>query len=120
MAHELVSNSSGNTTVRWCDTHGEQCHSKLLLIERTDQTILLQGSANYTKRNLHNYNLETNVIITGSPNEQIFTDSTTFFDTQWNNENGVFYSTDYATYQNKSRYQTGSYKIKEFTGLSHW
>ena len=120
VAHELIQNSNGNTTIRWCDTHGEQCHSKLLLIETGEQVVMMQGSANYTKRNLQDYNLETNVIITGKKSAQIFNDIEAFFETQWNNEENKFYSTVYETYEDRSTYKTIVCRLKEFTGLSRW
>jgi phosphatidylserine/phosphatidylglycerophosphate/cardiolipin synthase-like enzyme len=120
VAHELIQNSDGNTTVRWCDTHGEQCHNKLLLVKTGEQTVMMQGSANYTKRNLQDYNLETNIIITGHKDEQIFKDIEAFFETQWNNEENVFYSTSYETYEDTSTYKNIMYRLKEFSGLSRW
>jgi HKD family nuclease len=120
VAHELMEKSAGNTTVRWCDTHGEQCHSKLLLVEQAGLTTLIQGSANYTKRNLQNYNLETNMIVTGASKEQVFADARYFFQSQWNNDVDRFYSTPYGTYKDESYYKTLVYKFKEFTGLSRW
>ncbi|MFT7507170.1 MAG: phosphatidylserine/phosphatidylglycerophosphate/cardiolipin synthase-like enzyme [Acidimicrobiales bacterium] len=120
VAHELVQNSDGNTKIRWCDTHGEQCHNKLLLVKTGDQTVMMQGSANYTKRNLQDYNLETNIIITGRRDEQIFKDIEAFFETQWNNEEYIFYSTSYETYEDTSTYKNIVYRLKEFSGLSRW
>jgi len=120
VANELMKKSSDNTDIRWCDTHGEQCHSKLLLVTKNDQTTLMQGSANYTKRNLQDYNLETNIAISGDTNEQIFVDAQAFFDSQWNNEEGRIYSAAYETYADTSQYKTIVYKLKEFTGLSRW
>lgn len=120
VAHELIQSSDGNTTIRWCDTHGEQCHSKLLIIEKNDRMTMMQGSANYTKRNLQDYNLETNIVITGKKDEAIFSDVEAFFETQWNNEKNKFYSTAYETYEENSTYKNIIYRLKEFTGLSRW
>ncbi len=48
--------------IRWCDTHGEQCHGKYLLLTRASgEAELILGSANFTRRNLDDYNLETSV-----------------------------------------------------------
>jgi len=63
VARELLKNSKGNTKIRWCNTLGEQCHSKLLLIKTDEGYVTIQGSANLTRRNLGNYNLETNIIL---------------------------------------------------------
>ncbi|MAV26519.1 MAG: hypothetical protein CMQ05_10425 [Gammaproteobacteria bacterium] len=44
--------------VRWADTHGEQCHSKMLLRRSpSGRSTLLLESANYTRRNLDDFNL---------------------------------------------------------------
>ncbi|HAB05956.1 MAG TPA: phospholipase, partial [Alcanivorax sp.] len=44
--------------VRWCATHGEQCHTKMLLRYGDDgaarPAVLIAGSANFTRRNLDN------------------------------------------------------------------
>src|SRR5699024_7622819 len=48
--------------VRWCNTRGEQCHGKMLILRREEgPALVLAGSANFTRRNLDNYNLETNL-----------------------------------------------------------
>jgi len=120
VAHELVSNSGGNTEIRWCDTHGEQCHSKLLFIKSSDRVTVIQGSANYTKRNLGDYNLETNVVVSGPVDEKVFVEISDFFEDQWSNEENKFYSTSYEVYEDTSLYKTIMYRIKEFTGLSRW
>ena len=50
-------------TVRWFDTHGEQFHTKMVAIHKQDGTsVLIIGSANFTRRNLDDYNLETNAV----------------------------------------------------------
>ena len=38
--------------IRWCDTHGEQNHSKMILKYNAQQAELIVGSANFTARNL--------------------------------------------------------------------
>ncbi len=62
VAAELV---EAGIEVRWCDTHGEQCHFKALLSQRAAErrfTAVL-GSANFTWRDLDNFNLETDGVI---------------------------------------------------------
>ena len=90
------------------------------LVKTGEQTVMMQGSANYTKRNLQDYNLETNIIIAGHKDEQIFKDIEAFFETQWNNEEYIFYSTSYETYEDTSTYKNIVYRLKEFSGLSRW
>lgn len=120
VAHELVSNSAGNTTVRWCHTSGEQCHSKLLLFDKGEEVSLLQGSANLTRRNLDDFNLETNVLVNGPATEAIFEEAYNLFNKQWNNEQERIYSVEYAEYRDTSRFKTAVYRFKEYSGISRW
>ena len=69
--------------VRWFDTHGEQGHSKMLHIHHGESDTLILGSANFTRRNLENFNLETDVAIRGPANAVVLRDATTYFDRIW-------------------------------------
>lgn len=57
-----------NLVVRWYDTHGEQNHAKIMSItnHRTGKYELINGSANWTGKNLKNINMEANLRIKGS------------------------------------------------------
>jgi HKD family nuclease len=118
VAHELMRTAKGNIQIRWCDTHGEQCHSKLLLFTRNTEQTLILGSANLTRRNLNNLNLETSVFVKGTPDTHVLKQAHSFFDTQWNNYDSRTYSTDYATYIDESMWRTFMYRFGEFTGMS--
>ena len=120
VAHELMKNTQGNTTVRWCVTAGEQCHSKFIITHTSDDTELVLGSANFTKRNLNNRNLETNLRLIGPASTPALTDAQVFFDTQWKNNQGRITSTKYETYADTNRWRTLWYHIGEFTGMSHY
>jgi len=105
--------------IRWCDTHGEQCHSKMLLIQRQMHgTELLLGSANFTRRNLDDLNLETNVLLSGDPQMSAFTDAQIYFDRYWNNPPGQSFSQPYAYYADEGRLRYWRYRLMEATGLS--
>ena len=75
--------SRAGIVVRWFDTHGEQGHSKMLHIHRGDGDTLILGSANFTRRNLENFNLETDVAIRGPADATVLRDATTYFDRVW-------------------------------------
>lgn len=120
VAHELMEHSSGNTQIRWCATHGEQCHSKLVLVQNDDQTTLFKGSANLTKRNIGNYNLETNIVISGQSTDTTFVTTESFFDEQWDNKNDRLYTFPYEQYADDSLRKTIQYRVMEWTGLSSW
>jgi HKD family nuclease len=119
VAHELLKHSVGNTEVRWCDTHGEQCHSKLTYLKRGGERLVILGSANLTRRNLDNYNLETNVLLHGASSSPVFVEMERFFDEQWNNEGGQ-YSVAYEVYADDNLYRRITYRLKEWSGLSRW
>ncbi len=104
--------------VRWCNTQGEQCHSKLIVKQNTAAAELMLGSANFTARNLKNYNLETDLRVIGQPQQQVFVDATRYFDSAWSNLNGRQMSVDYSTYADESIVKYWLYRFMEWSGLS--
>ena len=118
VASELLAHSNGNTQIRWCDTHGEQCHSKLLLFDARESQIMIQGSANLTKRNIGNLNLETNVFIESKETLKAMDEAFQYFNTVWNNEPGKVYSTDYDMYQDDRILKKLQYRFMEGLGTS--
>jgi len=115
VASEMTNNST--IEVRWYDTQGEQYHSKIILIKKENESIIIGGSANMTKRNIGNLNLETNVLIVADNNKEISIEVNNYFEKIWNNSDGV-YTTDYSTYQDDSLMKKIVYRIQEWTGLS--
>lgn len=105
--------------LRWCDTHGEQCHAKMLL-QTTGQggATLISGSANFTRRNLHDFNLETDVVVAGSAAEPVFRDALAYFDESWSNTPGREYSVEYAAYADPSWFRRQRYRFMEASGFS--
>ncbi len=86
---------SGRLQIRWAATHGEQFHTKSISIvnKYTGQTQFLCGSANWTRRNLKNLNMEACIYIENVPSiVQLYTD---FFDRIWQNDGGLVYTLDY-------------------------
>ncbi len=69
---------------RWYRTGGEQFHTKMALFRRGDgRSSLVLGSANWTRRNLRNLNLETNVVLHGPDHSKVFQDAASYFETVW-------------------------------------
>lgn len=104
--------------VRWCDTQGEQCHSKMMIKSDAQNSEMILGSANFTARNLKNYNLETDLRVIGTAQQQVFTDARAFFDSSWSNLNGRQISVDYAHYADESIWKYWTYRLMEWSGLS--
>ncbi|MBP6113208.1 MAG: phospholipase D family protein [Acinetobacter sp.] len=115
VASEL--NESG-VQVRWCNTQGEQCHSKMILKSNIQQSEMILGSANFTARNLKNYNLETNIRVVGNPSADVFKDAQRYFNTAWSNLDAKNMSVDYAQYADESKWKYGVYRFMEWSGLS--
>lgn len=104
--------------VRWCNTQGEQCHSKMIVKRHAQSAEMILGSANFTARNLKNYNLETDLRVLGNTQQQVFKDADQYFNTAWSNLNGRQMSVDYAKYADESRLKYGVYRFMEWSGLS--
>ena len=106
-------------TVRWSDTHGEQGHGKTMIVRWTrGDTALLVGSANFTRRNLDNLNLETSVLVLGPSESELGVTARTYFERIWNNEPGRTFTVDYETYRDHSVLKTFLYRVQEATGMS--
>lgn len=118
VAHELLKNSIGNTELRWCHTNGEQCHSKMVIFKTKDYSALLLGSANFTRRNLGDLNLETNVLVKSSSEIEAISDAQKYFNRMWNNEMDRKYTVDYEKYKDESFSKKILYRIMERTGMS--
>jgi len=105
--------------VRWCNTRGEQCHSKLMMLTRQHgPSLLLAGSANYTRRNLDNFNLETNVQIRAPLHARIMQEANAFIDERWGNQRNRIHSLPYQSYADASILRYWQYRLMEATGLS--
>ena len=104
--------------IRWCNTRGEQCHNKMLMKSNAIQAELILGSANFTARNLKNYNLETNLRVVGKMQDPVFQDAQHYFNTAWSNLEGKNMSVDYAVYADESKWKYAVYRFMEWSGLS--
>ncbi len=119
VAFELMQGTIHNTEVRWCNTHGEQCHSKLLIFTYGESKVLIQGSANLTRRNLDNFNLETDVLIAGADVSAI-SEAEAFFEAQWGNEDDIEYTLAFDEYHDSHFGRILWYRIGEWSGMSRY
>lgn len=116
VAYELLKEE--NIEIRWYNTTGEQFHTKIILIKKADGSrIVILGSANYTKRNIGDYNLELNVLILGNSNQNFFREVQNYFDMIWSNENGNNFTVDYLVYEDNSKFKYLLYRFQEFSGF---
>lgn len=120
VATELIERSDGNIEVRWYRTHGEQFHTKLALVSHGDRLIASLGSANLTRRNIGNYNLEANVALELNPKSVLGIELTGYFDRLWNNDGpvGTSFTADFGAWRDDDTGRYWRYRLMEATGLS--
>ncbi|MFJ7639633.1 phospholipase D family protein [Peribacillus sp. NPDC097206] len=100
VAAEFEKLDEGNINIRWYKTDKEQFHTKLMTIQKEEETVIIGGSANYTARNLDDYNLEANVEIHAPKDTEVAQEVDDYFQRLWKNEKGE-YTSDYSEYQDK-------------------
>jgi phosphatidylserine/phosphatidylglycerophosphate/cardiolipin synthase-like enzyme len=118
VANELL-HMANTVSVRWYNTHGEQFHTKLLLIQRGEQLFATLGSANFTRRNLRDYNLEANAALTMPVNSELAMQLHAYFNRIWQSDsqdNG--YTLPASAYVDNSTWRYWRYRVMEASGLS--
>ena len=120
VASELVAASDGAIHVRWYRTHGEQFHTKLVMVYGPKLFWLTLGSANLTRRNLADYNLEANLAIELPRESRIAQQTVDYFETLWSNRAtlGIEYTADFGYYADPSQLHYWLYRVMEGTGVS--
>lgn len=97
--------------IRWYPTQGEQFHTKAVGIEKANGlSTLFLGSANLTKRNLGNFNLETDVKITCGPGG-LMDDFKAYYERIWKT------GQEYDTLKDESSLKYWTYRLQEATGM---
>ncbi len=119
-ASELVSDSDGAIHVRWYRTHGEQFHTKLVMIYGPERLWLTLGSANLTRRSLADYNLQANLAIEVARDSPLALQTIGYFETLWNNRAalGIEYTADFSAYADPGQGHYWLYRFLEGTGMS--
>jgi len=117
VAHEIHRKTNKSNIVRWYDTQGEQFHTKMAIIRDDNKSVIIGGSANFTRRNLDDYNLETNLMVETPRGSNLDREVDSYFSRIWNNEGGN-YTLDYSSYENRSKFKTAIYRLQEWSGLS--
>ncbi len=105
--------------VRWAATHGEQYHAKVLRIRGDTQDLLFLGSANWTRRNLADLNLEANLIFQRS--ESLGEAFDAYFDTLWKNGDALLESLPYEDLAEigwSLKWKSWVYRFQEWSGAS--
>ena len=105
--------------VRWCSTNGEQCHRKWIRLDRSQGTTdIISGSANFTRRNLHDLNMETSVRLSTQASNPEVVSMRADFNRAWRNSDGGDHSLPYSAFADHSHWRYGLYRFMEASGLS--
>jgi len=100
VASELKSKSHGKINIRWYNTTDEQYHTKLMFIDKKVNSIIENGSANYTQRGLDDLNLESNLEVFAPSQSQVVQQVRQYFNRLWTND-GAEYTLDYSVHEDK-------------------
>jgi phosphatidylserine/phosphatidylglycerophosphate/cardiolipin synthase-like enzyme len=119
VAAELVAASEGAIKLRWYRTHGEQFHAKLVAMRTADELWFTLGSANLTRRNLGDYNLEANIAVSVPATAELAVSIGAWFDMLWSNKGppDMEYTTDFGTYADPAQGSYWLYRLMESTGM---
>jgi phosphatidylserine/phosphatidylglycerophosphate/cardiolipin synthase-like enzyme len=120
VASELVTASDGAIHVRWYRTHGEEFHSKLVMVYGAERLWFTLGSADLTRRNLGGYDLTANIAIEVARGAPLALQMHDYFERLWSNraQLGVEYTTDFGVYADSSQSSYWLYRLMESTGLA--
>ncbi|MFP4204098.1 MAG: phospholipase D-like domain-containing protein [Opitutales bacterium] len=105
--------------IRWAATAGEQFHPKALRLAGAGRDILFLGSSNWTRRNIGNNNLEANLLLRNTVGTNTRFDR--YFETVWENEDGLKSSLPYAAYAEEGwslHWKKFLYRFQEWSGAS--
>jgi phosphatidylserine/phosphatidylglycerophosphate/cardiolipin synthase-like enzyme len=120
VASELAAATDGAIKVRWFRTHGEQFHSKLVATSTQTDFWFTVGSANLTRRNLDDYNLEANVAVSLPPASALGNSVRGWFEMLWTNRGppDLEYTAEFGTFADAAQGTYWLYRLMESTGLS--
>ncbi|MEX1310360.1 MAG: phospholipase D-like domain-containing protein [Candidatus Sulfomarinibacteraceae bacterium] len=115
-AEHLIRTTGGGIAIRWYDTHGEQFHCKLIVVRSRDRADVVLGSANFTRRNLDDYNLEASVWVQMPRGSTLDRELKLLVDRLWTNDGGSF-TLPYSEFRDTSKLRRLSAWVQETTGL---
>lgn len=113
VAEEIYTDTKGKSEIYWYKSSGEQYHTKLLYLRKGDKVIITGGSANFTRRNLRDFNLEENIKIETFKGEKIEREVREYFERVLEPE----YTTPYV-YEKQGMTKHIIYRIQEWSGIS--
>ncbi len=118
VAKEILDNHLETIDVRFYHTHDEQYHAKLILIKKPTESVVIGGSANFTRRNLNDYNLDTSLKVV-APNDHPFVQEVSeYFSRLWNNQDGVYTVAASEYIEDYPKYKMALFRLQKMTRLT--
>ena len=115
---KMMEETDGKIDVRWYNTVVGQYHTKLVVVQTTQETYITNGSANLTDRTLNNYNLEANLRVIAPNDSELSNEIDEYFERLWNNEDAL-YTLDFEEFQGGfTFFQRGIYRLQELLKLT--
>jgi hypothetical protein len=74
----------------------------VMIHSQSGNSAMISGSANLTRRNLSDFNLETDVVVEGLCSTPVFSDASRYFEDAWRNRRKREYFVDYEVYEDSS------------------
>ncbi len=90
-----------------------------MLAWHPDHVTAVGGSANLTRRNLDDYNLEADVKIKAPLDSKLAANLGRYFERVWTNTAGD-YTVDYGVYEDQSWLKRLVYRVQEWSGFSSY
>jgi hypothetical protein len=112
VAGELLDGGGGHIEVRWCPSGTEASLPKLLVVQHRNDLWMNFGSANFTRRNLGDLNLESSVELRMPARAAPARAVTEYFSKLWS------YAAAEADFEHPSPASYWHYRFAEATGLS--
>jgi PLD-like domain len=118
-AAELIRQSGGRIECRWYRTHGEQFHAALAMVRKTESLWAMVGSANFTRRQLDNFDLNADVALEADLDTPLAQELVNYFETLWQNDPVALreYTADFQIYEDQSFPRYWRYRLMEAAGL---
>ncbi|MGM0922841.1 MAG: phospholipase D family protein [Bacillota bacterium] len=114
VAEELLEDTNQKIKVRWYNTTKEQYHPKMLFIKSKEEATIISGSANFTKRNLDDLNLENDLKIAAAADEPVMKEVESYFIKLWTND-GADYTLDFEKYRDDMPFiKRAIYAVQKF------
>ncbi len=118
VVNEMLAESENRIEVRWYNAVVGQFHTKSIMIQTQNETVIMGGSTNYTERAFNDYNLESTLRIKAPNDSELTGNMTQYFDRLWNNDDAL-YTLDVEEYQDDFTFwQRGIYGFQKLFKLT--